>query len=226
MKKLLFILSAIVLLTACSGDDSGGTKTKLVRKITTTGSDEGDNRTYSFSYDKQDRVKKMKVVLETATFEMTYTYNELDYLVKAVRTGNSPGTTLLTYDEANHLSSISSSEGVIPVTFDNATQTYNVGGQFPFKVDSGWDFLSYYSFSIESEGQMKGAFYNAKGNIGALQFGGMPDFFYLGGRRSVKNLKLNGQEALTKVSIYDEEGFVTSSNVGGALMTLSVEYEY
>lgn len=226
MKKLLFLFSAIVLFSSCSSDDSSGSKTKLVKKIATSGSDEGDNRSYTFTYDNKDRVKKMKVVTETSSYEMTYTYNEIDYITKAVRTGDQAGTSLVTYDANNRLQTISSSEGVFTFTFDDNTQTYTMMGQFPFRVDSGWDFLSYYQFAIESEGQKKGPFANVKGNIGILQFLGMTDFIFLGGRRNVNRLTVNGQEAMVKISVYDEQDLVTEANVGGVLTTLSVVYKY
>lgn len=107
MKKLLILITALTLLTACSGDDSPGTTTPpeetalLLKKIIET-SENGETTTYTYNYENN----KLKSIVGTDNSNITYTYVDNLITGKTVVNNILKQETVTKYNDENKMISV------------------------------------------------------------------------------------------------------------------------
>lgn len=161
MKKLLTLITAFALLTACSSDDSPGTTTPppqqtnvLLKKVIGT-SEDGSTTTFTYTYDGN----KIVSIIGTNGSSIVYTYTgNLITKVKNIQT-NMTVESFIEYDSNNRVKTdkdfLSLSDGSLE-EWQIGVNTYNQDGTitktvYVGKTESDLEFNNSYNITFDSE---------------------------------------------------------------------------
>jgi hypothetical protein len=203
MKKLFFALFALAMLTACSDDDDN----QGTRKLMTTAIIDGDALVFQY-----DDAKNLEAIHGDGEAIYTFNYDSDNNLI-AISDEDDTDTPFITIQYQNgQIASITNSGATLPVTYNQQTKKYEIGGvnieaglvgrDLGTVDEIGGDNL----LSIDYFSEKRGPFYDVP-TKNTFLYGLLLDLYYFTPTMPIQAVTENGA-TLTAENTYDDEGNV------------------
>ncbi|PZR22433.1 MAG: hypothetical protein DI539_05690 [Flavobacterium psychrophilum] len=201
MKKVLFALLAVAMLASCNNDDDSNKNQKFMTSVSINGD------VAVFQYDEK---KNLKSISSDGDIIYGFNYDGSNNLI-SVTDGDDAFVTL--QYENGQLESITNGDAVLPVTYNEATKKYLIGGagievglsgkDIATVDETGGDNLLALNYSSDN----KGPFYSVPTrNVFLLPL--LLELHYFMSTKPITQVTENGTTYTTE-NTYDEDGYVT-----------------